>query len=76
MFRFPRSLKNTSMVLLETFKLVKDHKPLVPLMNSKHLDNVPIQCQRLFMRLMSFSLMAQYTPGKTLVVADTLSHCP
>lgn len=45
-------------------------------MNSKDRDNVPLRCQRLLMRLMRFKPVAAYAPGKTLVVADTLSQSP
>lgn len=61
---------------LGNFRLVTDHKPLVPLINSKDLDNVPIRCQRLLMRLMRFSAVAEYAPSKTLAVADALSKGP
>ncbi|KAI2644529.1 hypothetical protein H4Q32_031093 [Labeo rohita] len=45
-------------------------------MNKKDLDNVPLRCQRLLMRLMRFKLTAEYAPGKTLLVADMLSRNP
>lgn len=61
---------------VEDFKLITDHKPLVPLMNKKDLDNVPIRCQRLLMRLMRFKPTAEYAPGETMTVADTLSRSP
>ncbi len=61
---------------LPSFKLITDHKPLIPLMNCKDLDNVPLRCQRLLMRLMRFNPKAEYAPGKTLVMADLMSRSP
>ena len=61
---------------LDNISLITDHKPLVPLINTRDLSDVPIRCQRLLMRLMNFSVNAEYHPGCTLTIADTLSRIP
>ena len=64
------------LVGLPTFEFITDHRPLVPMINSKDLHDTPLRCQRMLMRLMRYNLVAKYAPGKTLIVADTLSRSP
>ncbi|GFN99392.1 Pol polyprotein [Plakobranchus ocellatus] len=61
---------------LDSFILLTDHKPLVPLINSKDLSETPIRCQRMLIRLMRYKPTAEYRPGPTMVTSDTLSRCP
>lgn len=61
---------------LDEFRRETDHIPLVPLINNQSLDNIPLRCQRLLMRLMSYKPVAEYVPGKTLTKVDALSWSP
>lgn len=69
--KFSRYLTGLPNVTVQT-----DHKPLVPLINYKDLQETPVRCQRMLMRLMRFSVTAEYVPGKQLVAADALSRSP
>lgn len=53
-----------------------DHKPLVPIFNSKHIDELSPRLQRFKVKMMRFNTHFYYTPGKQLVTADTLSRQP
>ena len=55
------------------FTLQSDHKPLIPLINTKCLTDAPIRCQRLLMRLSMYSVKAEYVPGNFMAISDSLS---
>ena len=53
----------------------KDHKPLVSLLSTHTLDQLPPQIQRFRMRLMRFHFKEiNHVPGKKMYIADALSR--
>ncbi len=56
--------------------LETDHKPLIPLLGSKDVDQLPVRIQRFRLRLMRFDYQIIYVSGKNLYTADTLSRAP
>lgn len=64
------------LVGLREFKVLTDHKPLVPLFNTKDIDKTPIRCQRMLLRMVRFNPTVQYVPGEEQVVSDALSRKP
>jgi len=68
--------KFSDYLLGSKFLIESDHKPLIPLLNTKHLDCLPprIICFRL--RLAKFDYSVSHVPGKLLYAADALSRAP
>ena len=58
------------------FHIQTDHKPLVPLFSTKHLDELLIKVQRFRLRMMRFEYTISHVRGADLVNADTLSRAP
>ena len=59
-----------------TFLVETDHKPLVPLLSTKSLDDLPPRVLRFRLRLMRYSFTIHHVPGKDLITADALSRAP
>ena len=68
--------KFSAYILGRHFEIESDHKPLIPLLNSKALDNLPPRILRFRLRLARYQYTAKHIPGKFLVIADTLSRAP
>ena len=63
-------------ILGSKFEIETDHKPLVPLLSSKHLNDLPPRVLRFRLRMAKFNYNISHVPGKLLYVADTLSRDP
>ena len=63
-------------VLGRRFTIESDHKPLIPLLNTKHLDALPPRVVRFRLRLAKFDYVVNHVPGKFLYTADALSRAP
>ena len=60
----------------KSIRIETDHKPLVPLLGTKHLDSLPPRILRFRLRLDRFDYTIEHVPGKELYTADTLSRAP
>lgn len=58
------------------FLVETDHKPLVPILGSKNLEEMSPRIQRLRMRVLRFDFSVSHVPGKHLSTADALSRAP
>ena len=59
--------KFSAYILGRHFEIESDHKPLVPLLNSKALDNLPPRILRFRLRLARYQYTAKHVPGKFLL---------
>ena len=58
------------------FKVLTDHRPLVGIFK-KNMDDVSnSRLQRIMMKTQCFQFSVEYTPGKTHLIADSLSRNP
>lgn len=60
----------------KSFHTETDHKPLVPLLGSKSLDELPPRIQRLHMRLMRFSFTNSHVASKEIATTNVLPRAP
>lgn len=58
------------------FTIRTDHKPLLTLLKSRALDDLPPRIIRFRLRLLRFNFNIIHVPGKNLITADALSRAP
>ena len=62
---------------LPTFSIFTDHKPLIPILNSKQLDEIENpRLQRLRMKILEYTFVATWVKGKDNEGPDALSRAP
>ena len=68
--------KFSNYILGTRFEIETDHKPLVPILSSKHLNDLPPRVLRFRLRMARFDYSISHVPGKLLYTADALSRDP
>ena len=68
--------KFSTFVIGMHFTIETDHKPLIQLLSSKHLDSLPPRVLRFRLRMARFDYSIEHKPGKLLFAADALSRAP
>ena len=58
------------------FLIQTDHKPLISLLSSRGLADLPPSVLRFRLRLLCFTYRIEHVPGKNLVTVDALSRAP
>ena len=62
---------------LPYFEVLKDHNPLIPILNSHRLDEIENSyLQRMHMKIMSYNFKAIWDKGATNQAPDALSQSP
>ena len=64
--------KFSTYILEKQINIETDHKLLVPLLGSKHLNSLLPRVLRFRLKVMRFSYSIQHVPGKLLYTADTI----
>ena len=73
------AMKKCDMFLrgLPHFKLVTDHQPLIPILNSKGIADVENpRLQRLMMKMLPYTFTAEWIKGKDHLAVDAFSRFP
>ena len=68
--------KYSTFVIGKHFTIETNHKPLIPLLSTKHLDSLPPRILRFRLRMTRYDYSIEHKPGKLLFTADTLSRAP